>query len=208
MADDEPTEGELLSVAATMPTVRQQLRLASVDLAARILEADRPDTEDCERNAWRDDIPHVLHAAAQIYAWITQPGPPVSLTLTAGPITDRRTGAAAHTNTGDNTMALELGDSQQVTITATPRDAEGQVAADTVSWAVDNTTAVQALRVSEDTLSVTLLGAVPAVGVTLTATDGAGNAAPFVFDVVAGPATSLGLTAGPVTDQPAPAPSA
>lgn len=99
-------------------------------------------------------------------------------------------------------MALELGDSQMVTITATPKDAAGQPTSDTVEWTVDNADAVKPLQVSDDTLAVTLLGAIPATGVTLTATDASGNSAPFVFDVVSGPATSLGLTAGPVTDQP------
>jgi hypothetical protein len=204
MTEGEEAEGELLSVAADMPTAREQLRLASAELAARILEADRPDA-DCARDAWRDDVAHVLHAAGQIYTWVTAPGPPVSLTLTAGPITDQATGTVAPTSERNTPMALELGDSQQVTITAAPKDAAGQPTADSVEWAVDNTTAVQALQVSADTLSVTLLGAVPATGVTLSATDASGNSAPFVFDVVSGPATSLGLTAGPVTDQAPPA---
>lgn len=114
---------------------------------------------------------------------------------------DQRTGAVAPTSTGED-MALELGDSQMVTITATPKDAAGQPTSDTVEWTVDNADAVKPLQVSDDTLAVTLLGAIPATGVTLTATDASGNSAPFVFDVVSGPATSLGLTAGPVTDQP------
>jgi len=204
----EETAGGLPAMARAVPTVREQLRVAAADLAVRILEADRPDTDDCGRDAWREDTAHVLHAATQIYAWVTQPGPPASITLHAGPVTDQRTGAVTHHSEGNTAMALELGDSQMVTITATPRDTEGQITTDTISWAVDNTAAVQPLQVSGDTLSVTLLGAVPATAVTLTATDASGNSAPFVFDVVAGPATSLGLTAGPVTDQPAPAPTA
>lgn len=201
MGAGEESEGELLSMAAAMPSVREQVRLAAVGLAVEIVNRDTG--EECAPPEQR--LREALRAADEIFAWITRPGPPVSLTLSAGPITDRRTGAVATASEGNTAMALELGDSQQVTITATPRDAEGQLAGDTISWAVDNTTAVQALQVSDDTLSVTLLGAVPATGVTLTATDASGNSAPFAFDVVSGPATSLGLTAGPVTDQAPPA---
>ncbi len=180
---------------------RTRLRLEAIELALRRIEAATRDDEYAEQHA---SLGALLRDADHVYAWLTRPGPATSLTLSAGPITDQRTGAVAHTNEGNTVMALELGDNQMVTITATPRDAEGQVTTDTVSWAVDNTTAVQPLQVSADTLAVTLLGAVPATAVTLTATDASGNSAPFVFDVVAGPATSLGLTAGPVTDQPAP----
>jgi len=178
---------------------RMRLREAAADLAARI-DAN----EMGPRRAGLDQrTEEILDAAEEIYAWLIAP---LSLDLTAGPITDQRTGAVAPTTTGED-MALELGDSQQVVITATPKDAAGQPTSDTVEWTVDNTTAVKPLEVSADTLSVTLLGAIPATGVTLTATDASGNSAPFVFDVVSGPATSLGLTAGPVTDQPAPAPA-
>lgn len=187
-------------------TTRTLLRIEAAEIALRRIEAAR--TGGDGRAVRRASLKALLHDAERVYAWLTEPGPPASITLTAGPITDQRTGAVAPTDTGDTAMALELGDSQQVTITATPRDAEGQVTTDAITWGVDNTTAVKELEVSDDTLSVTLLGAVPATGVTLTATDAAGNSAPFVFDVVAGPATSLGLTAGPVTDQPAPPPAA
>jgi hypothetical protein len=181
-------------------TDRMPLRIKAAELAERI-DANEPGP--CRMGLDRR-TEEILDAAEEIYAWLIAP---LSLDLTAGPVTDQRTGAVAPTSTGDTTMALELGDSQMVTITATPKDAAGQPTSDTVEWTVDNTTAVQPLQVSADTLSVTLLGAVPAATVTLTATDASGNTAPFVFDVVSGPATSLGLTAGPVTDQPAPAPA-
>jgi hypothetical protein len=205
--DTGPFQGGPLPLPfASPPPGREQLRLAAATLALRRIEtADRDD--DGERPDRRTALTALLHDADRVYAWLTAPAPPASITLTAGPITDQRTGAVATTTTGAD-MALELGDSQQVTITAAPRDAEGQPTTDTITWTVDNTTAVQALQVSGDTLEVTLLGATPATGVTLTATDASGNSAPFVFDVVSGPATSLGLTAGPVTDQPAPAPAA
>jgi len=202
----EQLQGELISPpSAALPSVREQLRLAAADLALRRIETtDRDDNEHPDRRA---SLTALLRDADRVYTWLTAPAPPASITLTAGPITDQRSDAVATTTTGAD-MALELGDSQQVTITAAPRDAEGQPTTDTITWTVDNTTAVQALQVSGDTLEVTLLGATPATGVTLTATDASGNSAPFVFDVVAGPATSLGLTAGPVTDQPAPTPAA
>jgi len=187
-------------VTAVLLNEHRALRLAAVELAVHIdANDDAPHHAGIERRARE-----VLEAADLVYAWLTQPAPPVSITLTAGPITDQPTGAVTPTDTGAD-MALELGDSQQVTITATPKDAAGQPTTDTVAWAVDNPAAVKPLQVSADTLEVTLLGAVPAAGVTLTATDASGNSAPFVFDVVPGAATSLGLTAGPVTDQPAPA---
>jgi hypothetical protein len=185
-------------VTSVLLNEHHTLRLAAADLAVRIGAAE-PQHAGIERRARE-----VLEAADLIYAWLTQSAPPVSLTLTAGPITDQAARAVAPTSEGTPAMALELGDSQQVTITAAPKDAAGQPTADTVTWAVDNAAAVKPLQVSADTLAVTLLGAVPAANVTLTATDASGNSAPFVFDVVAGPATSLGLTAGPVTAQPAP----
>lgn len=183
-----------------MTTDRMRLREAAADLAARI-DANEPGPR---RLGLEQRTEEILDAAGEIYAWLIAPQ---SIELSAGPVTDQATGAVAPTHQGDTAMPLELGDSQQVTITATPKDAAGQPTGDTVTWAVDNTTAVKALQVSADTLAVTLLGAVPAANVTLTATDASGNTAPFVFDVVSGPATSLGLTAGPVTDQP-PAPPA
>lgn len=189
-----------------MTTERVRLREVALDAAIRIDADTRPPSRECLNERTEE----ILEAADLIAAWLTAPPPAVSITLTAGPITNRTPGATAPPSPQGDIMALELGDNQQVTITATPKDSVGEPTTDTITWAVDNTTAVQALQVSADTLSCTLLGAVPATGVTLTASDTQGNSAPFVFDVLSGPATSIGLSAGPVTAQtpPAPAPSA
>ena len=144
----------------------------------------------------------ILHDADAFYAWLIEP---VRLTLTFGPLVDQATGSITPTTTGDTPMAnLQLGDSQQVTATAVPLDADGEPTTDTLTWTSSSATAVT-LQPSTDTLSCMILGGVPETNVTITATDSLGNTTSGELDVVAGEAASLSLSFGPVTAKATPA---
>lgn len=151
---------------------------------------------------------NALRAADQILAWLATPGPAASLTLTFGPITDQATGQAVTPTQGDTPMAnLELGDTQTVTATVVPDDADNQPTTDTLTWTASDTAAVTLIP-SDDTLSCVINGAQPATDVVITATDPNGLTITGTLDVVAGPATSLSLSFGAVTAQAPAAPSA
>lgn len=179
---------------------RMELRVTALQ-EAHWLEASRAD-----KTGYTLDLGHLLHDANQIYAWLTAP---VRLTLAFGPITDQASGAVVSPDhEGATPMAnLELGDSQQVTATVVPDDADNQPTTDTLTWTASAPTAVT-LQPSADTLSCVILGAVPTPNVIITATDPNGLTVTGELDVVAGPATSLSLSFGAVTAQPAPAASA
>jgi hypothetical protein len=189
-----------------MTTDRMQLRVAAVALAAQ-LDANElgPRHVGIEQR-----IREALKGADQIYAWYIAAQ---SLTLTFGPVTDQATGqVVTPAPEGAPPMAnLELGDTDQVTATAVPLDADKQPTTDTLTWTA-SVPAALTLTPSADTLSCLILGAVPTESVVVTATDSAGNETTGEIDVVAGPATSLSLSFGPVTPQtpavPAPAPTA
>jgi len=199
----EAITAELISAPAVAPTPREQVRLAAVSLAVDL------DTEpcDCDREQPHEHrLREVLRAADRIFAWVTEPAPVARLTLTFGPVTDR---AIDNPQTqGDTPMAnLQLGDTQVVTATVVADDAAGNVVPDTLTWAASPDTAVS-LTPSDDTLSCVIGGLVPTAGVVVTATDTAGNSISGDVDVIGGPASALSLSFGPVSDKPAPAPSA
>lgn len=181
--------------AVTPAPRRVQLRLESVRAA---IEIARP-IEEC----FGTDA--VLELADQVYAWLIRP---VTLALTFGPVALRSTGEFVHPTyrhyfTGAFYMSnLQLGDTQQVTATAVALDADGNPTSDTLSWSASVATAVS-LTPSADTMTCVIGGLVPTTGVVITATDTHGNTTTGDLDVVAGPATSLTLQFGPVTDRAA-----
>jgi hypothetical protein len=136
----------------------------------------------------RGNMPAILHppmreilrTATELYDWLAQP---VHLSLTFGET---------------NMSNVELGDNQKVSATVVPDDAAGQPTVDTLSWTASVPTAVS-LTPSADTLSCVINGLVPTAGVVITATDPNGLAVSGTVDVIAGAATSLNLTFGPVT---------
>ena len=150
----------------------------------------------------RGNMPAILHppmreilrTATELYDWLAQP---VHLSLTFSPVIDALTGAAIPF--GETNMSnVELGDNQKVSATVVPDDAAGQPTVDTLSWTASVPTAVS-LTPSADTLSCVINGLVPTAGVVITATDPNGLAVSGTVDVIAGAATSLNLTFGPVT---------
>lgn len=181
------------ATAASAPG-RVQLRL---EAARAAIEITRP-IEEC----FGTDA--VLGVAEQLYAWLTRP---VSLSLSFGPVVEPSTGALSQPLfssvyfTGATYMSnLQLGDSQQVSATAVALDADGQPTTDALTWTASVATAVS-LTPSSDTMSCVVAGLVPTVDVVITATDTLGNSTTGTLDVVSGPATSLSLQFGPVTDR-------
>lgn len=190
-----------------METSRVQLRR---DLLRTAVEIARP-LEDCL------GTDPVLEIADQLYAWVLRPMQLKPLMF--GVVSERASGEQIfpylthpgqrpiYTDSGATFMNLQLGDSQQVTATAVALDADGQPTADTLTWVASIPAAVS-LTPSADTMSCLIDGLVPTVNVTITATDSLGNTSSGELDVVAGPATSLSLQFGAVSDRPAaPAPA-
>jgi hypothetical protein len=155
------------------------LRIAAVSAAAVITAAQH----GCHHE--------VLQTATQLYDWMNVSPPAVRMTLTAGPATPQ-TGT-----TKGNTMQLH--DTEQFTLSVAETDAKGQpVTTDTLTWTVADP-AVATLQVSADTYSaVVVAGTVGSTVVTLT--DGTITATEAV-DVIAGAATAVVLSEGPVTPQ-------
>lgn len=179
---------------------RMELRVAALQ-EAMFNERDRCARPPCSQEL---NLRRALDDASQIYRWYTAP---VRLRLTFGPILDQASGVVVSPDhEGATPMAnLELGDVQQVTATVVPDDADNQPTTDTLTWTASVDTAVT-LQPSADTLSCVILGAVPAEGVVITATDPNGLTVTGELDVVAGPAATLSLSFGAVTAQAPAAP--
>lgn len=187
-------------MAGSNPVSRVELRRDVITVAAELSRS----FEACTGT----DV--VREIADELYAWVIAP---MSLSkLQFGLVTDRATGlindprygARLHSpyyDSGASPMSnLQLGDSQQVTATATALDADNQPTTDTLTWTSSDTTAVS-LTPSADTMSCVIDGLIPTTNVTITATDSLGNVTSGELDVVSGPATSLSLQFGPVTDR-------
>ncbi len=95
---------------------------------------------------------------------------------------------------------MQITDTQQFTITVEPEDSKGDATSDTLTWAISSTAGT---KVTAD--ATTLLGTVvaggPEAGITVTVTDPNGITGTLSFDVVAGEAKTLSLTAGTPSEQ-------
>lgn len=142
----------------------------------------------------------VLDVATLFDAWLAQPAPVASFTITADPPVDRPTN-------GDN-MSLTFPDSQQDTLrVASIVDSEGETVTDTFTWTVDNPD-VLVLTVADDTLSCQVVPGTIAGSAVVTATASDGVARTFAVDVTTGPVASFEITNDGPVDRPAPAPTA
>ena len=114
--------------------------------------------------------------------------------LTVGPF--------AYKNRRVEHVAFELPDNQQVLLTATATDADGQAVADPVTWSVDDPNIVGLAGATDDT--VVAISGVPGTA-TVSAADAFGLVATFEITVVPGPPVALTITAGvPEPEQPQP----
>jgi hypothetical protein len=178
---------------------RLQLRTAALEAASRIAAGD------CQ--PMQVKVQQVVHATEQFYQLLTAEGPPVRLVLRSGMVyrivNGRRVFDGWPIRKG---TAMQLKDNQQVDLTVEAVDAKGFDVADTITWTASDTTAVS-LVPAPDGKTVTVVANSPAVGVVLTATDGAGLTVTDTVDVITGDAVALKITEGTPVDQPPAAPA-
>lgn len=154
-----------------------------------------------------DTAKKILADAAEFATWLESR--PHHLTLTAGSETYQQPdypGPAVPTKTGDNGMSVTLTDTQQVSYSVAAEDSKGFAVTDALTWSSDDNGAVVTLTPSADTLSCVVAAVAPGTA-TLSVTDGTLSASDSI-DVTPGGVASLVLTAGAITDEAAPAPSA
>ena len=145
--------------------------------------------------------PAVLAAANDFLAWITS----ARLRLRARALTFEQGDPSISQPTRYTAGGkVQLTDTQQVTLTVEPEDSKQQPTSDTLTWTSADSTVVS-LVPSADTLSCLCVAGNPGAGVVVTVTDGTLSASES-FDVVAGAAAALVITAGTPEAQPAPAP--
>lgn len=159
--------------------------------AAIELFSNSGDTFDAE--SLRDEVVETYTTFLDL---LEAAGPTVSILLTAGPITDQKTGQPfiSH-NEGPN---MQIPDNYKVDYVAEPVDSKGAVTGDSLVWASDDNGAVVTLLVSADTHTCTVSGVAPGTA-NGTVTDNTVTpplSTPFVVSVVAGGTATLNVAAG------------
>jgi len=144
----------------------------------------------------------VLAAATAFLGWLTG----ARLRVAVDPVTYTQGNPTRSQATLFLGGAVQLTDTQQVTLAVEPEDSKGEATSDTLTWSTADTTVIS-LQPSADTLSCLCVAGVPGTGIVVTVTDGTISASES-FDVVAGTAASLVITPGTPEEQPPPAPPA
>jgi hypothetical protein len=147
----------------------------------------------------------VLAYATAFLGWITG----AQLRLIVDPITYDQGDPARSQPTRYNGGIVQLTDTQQVLLSVEPLDSKGEPTSDTLTWSSSDTTVIS-LVPSADTLSCLCVAGVPSAAgsaVTVTVGDGVLSASES-FNVIAGTAASLVITAGTPEAQPPAAPPA
>lgn len=98
---------------------------------------------------------------------------------------------------------MQITDTEQFDITADAKDSKGNDVPDNLTWKISSTGGTTLTVDDTTTLKVTIVAGAPEAGITVTATDPNNLTGTLSFDVVGGAATSLALTAGTPTPQPA-----
>lgn len=146
------------------------------------------------------DAERVITTAEALFAWLVGPA---FMDITVGEIVDQTTGQPTGTTHTGGTVQLH--DNEQVTLAVAEADAKGVALADTLTWAIDNTT-VAALQIASDTQSALLVAGLPGSAV-VTVTDGTLSAT-LAVDVVPGGVATITITPGtPVVQPPATPPA-
>lgn len=94
----------------------------------------------------------------------------------------------------------------EVTLTCSPTNKEGQIVPDSVTWVSDNANLV--LTPSIDTLSCLCVPSnTPTVGINVLLSDADGNKADFMVDLIDGVPVAFMITAGKPVPKPTPTPA-
>lgn len=145
--------------------------------------------------------------ASAIFTWLI--GPAIMF-LTVGPVVSQDTGLPVANPLGGNPMQLR--DNEQVDLTVTLASARGNVIGDQpgteddLVWTVSGDQGVVTLDVSADTRTATVK-ATGTLGSTIVRVEIGELFATEAFDVVAGDAALITITAGEPIEQPEPTPA-
>ena len=138
----------------------------------------------------------VLAYANVFLGWVSG----ARLAISADPLTYAQGNPALSQATRFIGGAVQLTDTQQVTLSVEPEDSKGFPTSDTLTWSSSDDTVVS-LQPSADTLSCLCVAGNPGAAVTVTVTDGTISASDN-FDVVPSGTASLVITEGTPEQQP------